>query len=336
MLSLVLTKAQVSPFNKVGIDSLGANYSFLVSGHFYGGSDNKSGYPANTLLGNLDLINKTEADFFICLGDLFKDVQNDRRFYANSLFSKLRMPLFNAVGNHDFTGDIYQKNYGETFFSFEVGNDLHIILDTEKNNGDLNTEQLSLIKKAESLSIKGDLNHLFIYGHRTIWKESFSELNHLFNDNTQSISSSNFETEVLPILSTISKNSTVHFFSGSMGGAAPASFFYYQNEQVNYIVTAIRALKRDAILKVNVVNKNISFETISLCGEELKQLESYNLDYWGKVDGSEGFNWRLLPLYVKTMLTHYMFWLGVLISTLVMFLVLLILKRRKTKVKPSH
>src|SRR5688500_16545784 len=92
--------AQVSPFNHkaVQIDSTGS-YSFIVSGHFYGDGTNKTGYPANTLLANLDHINESDACMLICLGDLFMDIKNEIPNYQMSLFDKLEIPLFNAVGN---------------------------------------------------------------------------------------------------------------------------------------------------------------------------------------------------------------------------------------------
>ena len=106
-----------SPFNgkMVETDSL-PGYSFLVSGHFYGDAGNKSHFPANTLLANLDWVNGTNAKMLVCLGDLFKDIQNDIPNYETALFQKLELPLVNSVGNHDLTGTVYQDNYGETFF----------------------------------------------------------------------------------------------------------------------------------------------------------------------------------------------------------------------------
>src|SRR5688572_17181145 len=66
-------------------DSTG-NYSFIVSGHFYGDGTNQSGFPANTLLAKLDDINQSGACMMICLGDLFKDPANDLPNYQSSLF----------------------------------------------------------------------------------------------------------------------------------------------------------------------------------------------------------------------------------------------------------
>ncbi len=35
----------------------------------------------------------------------------------SSLFDELEIPLFNAVGNHDLSGDFYQINYGATLLN---------------------------------------------------------------------------------------------------------------------------------------------------------------------------------------------------------------------------
>jgi len=303
---------QVSTFNQkeVKIDSSG-NYSFIISGHFYGDGTNKSGYPANTLLANLDWINESDACMLISLGDLFMDIKNDAPKYETSLFQELEIPLFNAVGNHDLTDNFYQINYGTTFFKFQLGKDLHIILDTEMNNGDMKDEQLKMLNDVSIMCEKGDFKNVFVYGHRTIWKESYSELEGLFSDNTQSITITNYKDEVLPVAKIIAANSNLYWFAGSLG-AAPASFFYFQDEQnkITYIATAIRALLRDAVLIVNVKNGVASFETHSLTNQKLEPLPYYNVDFWKSTSAAEPFSYRLIPYYIKLMFTHRYFYYG--------------------------
>ena len=309
---LTLPAQQVSTFNgkPVEVDSTN-NYSFIISGHFYGDGNNKTGYPANSLLANLDKINQSDACMLVCLGDLFMDIKNEIPKYKMSLFDKLRMPLFNAVGNHDLTDNIYQDNFGATFFRFRVGNDYHIILDTEKDNGDINADQLQLLKELEDLALKGTPGNVFVYGHRTVFKDAYAELDGLFETNTQGITTPNFETEVLPVLKNISATMNVYWFAGSLGDA-PASFFHFRDEQHNitYIATAIRALMRDAILWVHVNNGNVTFETASLTGEVLEELEHYNVDFWQSTSASEPFNYRLIPYYFQQTLLSRYFWYG--------------------------
>lgn len=322
-----------SPFNGQSIqaDSSG-NYSFIVSGHFYGDGTNKSHFPANTLLANMDLFNQTDLKMLVCLGDLFKDISNDIPHYEKSFFNRLKIPLINTVGNHDLTGSVYQDNYGETAFMVEFGGDIHLILDTERDNGDIEDEQLDLLKQVLEKSEQGGVNHVFIYTHRTVWKEAYPEMEGLFLDNTQGLTRTNYESEVLPLLKSISAKSQVFWFSGSLG-TAPSSFFYFHDEthQVKIIGTAIRALPRDAVLRVNVSQREVSFETISLTGEELLPLESYNVDFWQNEVGAEPFNWKLIPYYMELILTHRYFWYGVGSSLMAVLSIWFLRKRRRSR-----
>ncbi|MEO9531330.1 MAG: metallophosphoesterase family protein [Crocinitomicaceae bacterium] len=329
-----LANDYISPFNSLEIKKDTTKYHFFVSGHFYGSDKNQSGLPANTILGNLDWINQQEPYMFIHLGDLFKDVNTNIPNYERTLFSKLKSPLVNTVGNHDISGTTYQDNYGETDFSFEVANDLHIILDTEKNNGDLSNEQLGLIKSAQRAGLAYD--NIFIYTHRTIWKDGYSDLNGLFSDNTQSITGNNFSSEVKPLIEDLAKNSNLYWMSGSMG-TAPASFFHYENSGVTFIATAIRELPRDAILEVIVDGSNTSFQTHSLTRQELSSLETYNVEFWQSNLGVEPYNYKLIPYYFEVMLTHRFFWYGVLWTFFGVTVIYLFVRRkkRKSKIKPS-
>lgn len=300
-----------SPFNQLEFNSDSTtSYSFIVTGHFYGNQSNKTGFPCNTLLANLDWINKSNTQAIFCLGDMFGNVATDIENYEQSLFSKLNKPLFNAVGNHDLKDDIYQNHFGKTFYYFENNNDLHIILDTELDNGNIKGEQLDMLKQALDITKTNPINNVFIYAHRTLWAKHFDELNGLFEDNTQSVLGNNFKTDVLPILNQIKQNAKVFWFSGSIGGNAPASFFYFPKNDVTYIGTAIRGLKRDAVLVVEVVNGEVSFKTQSFTNQPLNKLQDYNVGFWKGNEVEDGFNYRLIPLYIKQILLVKYFWYG--------------------------
>jgi hypothetical protein len=304
--------SSTSPFNNrmVQTDSTG-NYSFIISGHFYGDGTNKTGYPANTLLANIDKINQSDACMLVCLGDLFMDVKNDIPKYRTSLFDKLEVPLFNAVGNHDLSGTVYQEHFSATNYMFNIGNDVHVILDTERDNGDIKDDQLQMLQDLADKAAIENYDHVFIYAHRTVWQDAYTELDGLFEDNTQSIAATNFKDEVLPVISKMAKHTKVHWFAGSLGNA-PASFFYFPDEKnkITYIATAIRALPRDAILWVHVNNGEVTFETESLTGQSVEPLEHYNVEYWKATSAAEPFNYRLIPLYIKNILLSRPFWYG--------------------------
>lgn len=321
----------ISSFNNktLEVDSTG-NYSFIISGHFYGDGTNKSGYPANTLLANLDWINESDACMLICLGDLFMDITNDIPKYKTSLFDKLEIPLFNAVGNHDLTGSVYQENYGATFFKFQIGKDIHVILDTELDNGDLKSDQLKMLSEVARQCKSEKINNVFFYAHRTIWKDSYTELEGLFQDNTQSITSVNYKAEVLPIVSRIAAKTNVFWFAGSLGNA-PSSFFYFKDEQnkITYIATAIRALLRDAVLIADIKNGQVSFTTHSFTNQTLEPLEHYDVAFWKKTSAAEPFNYKLIPLYIKNIIFSRAFWYGIGFALVVFGTIWYIRKRRR-------
>ncbi len=306
-----------SPFNGLAIAPDSTNsYTFFVGGHFYGGSADLSGFPAATLLGNLDTINNSDAAFMICLGDLFLDINKEIPTYERILFPQLEMPLFNAVGNHDVSGTLYRENYGDTWMAFNYHQDQFILLDTEEDNGDIEGAQLEFLKQQLNDAIASDRKNIFVFAHRPLWTEAYPEMENVFEGNTQSAVGNNFATTVLPLLEEAQSKANIYWFGGSMGGKAPVSFFYHKVEGTNihYLATAIRNLKRDAILKLKVSNGAVTMEPFSLTGQSLQAVTTYNLNFWtsGKATADEGINYKLIPLWVYNTVTHRYFWYGVL------------------------
>jgi hypothetical protein len=326
------SQVAVSPFNQLLLkdDTLKKEFSFIVTGHLHGSSSNVSGFPASSVLANIDELNNLNADFFISLGDLFLDV-NEYYIsnYRKSFFSKLNMPLFNAVGNHDLSGNLYEKEFGTTWFSFRYKNSLFIFLDTEKNDGSIKGEQAEFFRK-EVAAAKADeqINNIFISTHRPVWAEENPQYNKLFKDNTRTkFGANNFQSEILPLLQNELKGKNIVWFSGSLGGGAPSSFFYDQpdGENIAFINTAIRDLKRDAVLKVHInYQGEVQLVPISLTGQTLLPINEYNLFFWQIINnkGLQEFNWSLIPYKIYLLLTHYYFWIGLCIG--VAFFVILI------------
>jgi len=306
--------------NKIVNVKNSTNYSFIVSGHFYGNKNNLTGYPTNTLLANLDWVNNSKTVMLICLGDLFMDVKNDIPKYKTSLFNKLNIPLFNAVGNHDISSDIYQTNFGATFYSFKINNDIHLFLDTELNDGSIKNKQIELLKSVKNQA-KSNIDNVFIYSHRTIWARNYPQLNNLFTSNTQSKFGNNFKSDILPIIEQINKTTKVTWLSGSLGEAPSSVFNFKSKSGINYVATAIRGLKRDAVLIINSNKGKLSFGLKSFTNQKLNKFETYNTQYWNSNIGkAQPFNFRLLPLYVKQVVFGYHFWFGILTGIILVFI----------------
>jgi hypothetical protein len=325
----------VSPFNKLNVSDTSQIYSFIVSGHFHGASSNISTYPASSLLANIDTLNSLQPSFLMSLGDLFLDVNEiNILHYQKSLFNKLKMPLFNAVGNHDLSGNLYEKVFDPTFFKIIINSELFIVLNTEVNDGSIKGEQLEFLKNTLFPDSLQGIKNIFIFSHRPVWAESIVKYKNLFQGNTRTILGNNNFPEIISLFQPISKSKNVYWISGSMGGG-PSSFFYDRNDSVNitFMQTAIRDLPRDAVLLVTVNNGNILLKGVSLTDEVLKPIEQYNIDYWNKtIPPEQHFNFRLLPYLTIQIISHKDFWIGVFLTVL-SFVVFLYIRRRWKKRK---
>lgn len=327
----------ISPFNKRSIADTSASYSFIVSGHFHGESTNMSTFPASTLLAGIDTLNNIKPIFLMSLGDMFIDVNETYiNHYQKSLFDKLEMPIFNAVGNHDLSNNNYYENvYGKTFFAFTNHSELFIVLNTEINDGRIKDEQLIFLRNSLIAAHSEKFKNIFIFSHRPVWSENNPVYEGLFLGNTRTaLGENNFEDDIKPLLLEFSKEKSIYWMSGSMADA-PASFFYHKELESNitFVQTAIRDLPRDAVLQVNVEDGKITFKGISLTGQTLQPIVSYNIDYWNKnISIEEPFNYRLLPYLTMKMVSHYYFWIG-FTSSIILLLILRFLysiwKKRK-------
>jgi hypothetical protein len=333
----VLSAQIISPFNNksINIESAKKELTFIVSGHFHGSSANQSTFPASTLLSGIDTINKLEPQFLMSLGDLFLDVNDTYiKNYSRSLFNKLQMPLFNAVGNHDLSnGNVYSKLFGETFYSFSINQNLFIVLNTEENDGSIKNTQLGFFKTTLTTA-QEQFENIFIFSHRPVWAENNKRYEGLFAGNTRTeIGSNNFENEIKPLLLPVAKTKSVYWMSGSVAGG-PASFFYDKDPVTGivFMQTAIRDLPRDAVLYVTINDSGVKFKCISLTGQELKEIESYDIAFWSStVAPEERFNYRLIPYLTFQMVRHCYFWFGMLSASLIFLLIFLSRKWKRRK-----
>lgn len=312
--------AQRSPFNGLEVrpaDSTGA-YTILFGGHFHGASTDRSGFPAATLLANLDTINALQVNMVLSTGDLFLNADKDSARYARSLFHELQAPLFNAPGNHDVEGRTYLRSYGPNFMVIDIGEDRVILLDTERDNGDIKGEQLRMLQEQADETKGFHGRDLFIVSHRPIWAEGDKRYSPLFAGNTRGLVESNYRKEVLPLVERIAQRAHVHWVSGSMAGMAPSSVFFQQHTPgITYIQSAIRNEPRDALLLARKQGGRLSWSTISLTGQQLLPAEGYDAAYWEEHTGkAEPFNWRLVPYLIKRTLQRPEFWYGILVAAL--------------------
>ncbi len=316
-------QAQRSPFNGLEVmpaDSTG-HYRILIGGHFHGESTNRSGYPASTLLANIDTINALGANLFLSTGDLFMDPVKDMPRYQRSLFSRLKMPFFNSPGNHDPRSGQVNELPGSKYFP--VVSDQYVIIDTEADDGSLDEAQLDMLQGYLDPRNSFVATRVFIISHRPIWAEDDPQYSSLFEGNTRSLTGTNFKKDVYPLLEKIAEHAHVYWISGSMGGFAPSSIFFQQHaKNITYIQCAIRDETRDALLIADVYPDSVKWSGLSLTGQKLLAPEQYDAAWWREhlKKDKPGFNWRLLPYLIKTTVLRREFWWGVLGGALALML----------------
>lgn len=309
--------AQRSPFTGLQVPPVAddGSYRLVFSGHFHGASNNRSGYPAATLLANIDTLNALAPHALLSTGDLFLNVAADSSRYRRSLFSRLHLPLFNAVGNHDVEDGHYAQRYGPLYGAVELGADRVLWLDTESDNGSIKGDQLRFMR--ESIAAFAG-RRLFLVSHRPVWAEDDPVYSELFAGNTRSMLATNYRSEVLPLLEDLAQRAEVIWVSGSMAGLAPESIFFQRHAPgILFVQSAIRDLPRDAVLVVDAKPDTLLWSTLSLTGRPVPAVETLDADFWrSRMRKKEPFNVRLLPYLARKAVERAEFWYGV-VATLI-------------------
>ncbi len=87
-----------------------------------------------------------------------------------------------------------------------------------------------------------------------------------------------------------------------------------------------------AVLQVQIKNGNIFFKGISLTGQKLEPIETYNIDYWKENTAhEEKFNYRFLPYLAWLTVTHRYFWIGLATGIILLFFLTALIKKWRRK-----
>jgi hypothetical protein len=301
-------------------------YSFLCAGHVYGAPESPSVFPSASFLANIDMINKNNATFFILLGDYLRAANPDyiENFKA-SVCSKVEIPVFNAVGNHDVTNrELYESHFGQTFFDFKHGSELFIVLDGQINNGEIVGEQLEYLKGVLDYANKSEeIKNVFIFSHNLIWSKNDAYLERTVYPHTNSHShyenTDNFKSVVMPEIIRLSQTKKIFVISGDIGVSWSLPLFYHEDEKHNitYVACGLGDTEKDAIIKVDITGGGgeVTFEPISLTGEKLEEINHYGIDYWATYFcEQEGSAQSKLSYKIQRVLTNIYFRLGIAFS----------------------
>lgn len=300
-------------------------YSFLCAGHVYGAPPSPSVFPSASFLANIDMINKNNATFFILLGDNIRAANpvHIENFKA-SLCSKVEIPMFNAVGNHDVGNrELYESHFGRTYFDFRQGSELFIVLDGQINRGEIAGEQLEYLKSALDNATKSkEIKNVFLFSHNLIWSKNDVHLERTVYPHTNSHSNyeniDNFKSVVMPEIIRLSQTKKVFMMSGDIGVSGSLPLFYHEEEKHNitYVACGLGDTEKDAIIKVDITREGeVTFAPISLTDEKLEEINHYGIDYWATYfGGQEGRTHSTLSDKIQRVLTNIYFRLGIVFS----------------------
>jgi len=322
-----------SSFNGINLDldETLKQYSFLAAGHLYGNPSTHSVFPSASLLANIDMINGSGAKFFVSLGDNFR-LTNHFPYYHKAFTSKLTLPLFNAIGNHDVTDRrMYEARFGKSYYHFAFNNALFVFLDSEVNGGNIMNGQLEFFRKTirEALKQK-EIQHVFIFCHRLIWAVGRADYQIVTEHTNNSYPDNNFASTIEPVLVELSKHKEVYLVAGDIGVSWSLPLFYQKDapHNITYVAVGIGDAARDTILRITVVkSEGVLISPISLTGRALSPIETYGLDYWRRHFEVADTDLTVLKTYwnkLCRMLWHPYFWVGFVISLPVVTIIVLL------------
>lgn len=241
------------------------SYSFFVAGHASGtpGVNNpglhppfKKHFPYLNNYPNLQL--------GILTGDIVRafpfPTEKDWEEVDNDI-SKLNIPVYYAVGNHDMENrEVFEDRYGSTYFHFLYENDLFIIIDPNLDNWNISESQLSYVKTVLDTT---RASNIYVFCHQVLWVEYGNDFDYIkWNSDEGRASEINFWGELIPLFVKINK--PVYFFAGDVGAAPYASQLSYDKAgKFTFISSGMGNLTNENYLIVNVdADKSLKYNVI--------------------------------------------------------------------------
>lgn len=128
--------------------------------------DNRNGY--DTFSQILGQINEKNPLFVIDNGDLVYGGEPNKYRLFNQMVSKLRVPLYTTLGNHDIRENgrpTYTMLFGPPYYSFDYGNDHFAFLDSSRGWVEKQTIPEEQYKWLESDLQKASGKRIFVISH---------------------------------------------------------------------------------------------------------------------------------------------------------------------------
>ena len=159
-------------------------------------------------------------------------------------------------------------------------------------------QQKYILENIKTLYEMKEIKNVFFLMHQTLWaihNKPVAKIDPWTNGGPHHPDCNSFEEKVFPEILKLAQAKQVFLISGDIGckdyklGRVPIDsfpLFYHFDEttKIKYIGSGICEHENDNILKVFINEKSdVHIEAISLSGNNLKDIEEYNIAYWSEV-----------------------------------------------------
>lgn len=231
------------------------NYSFFVAGHTYGSPSRKLPGLHPPFVTEFDTIKAfPNMSFGVLTGDIVYYSRDTFWDQVDQELNDFNLPTYFATGNHDEGHKaVYKNRYGRTFYTFEHGQDLFLVLNPGLGGWNIWNDQLSFLKS--QLEHTTQYKHIFVFAHHVLWSDPLDK-NSLLKPNSYDgrAPTINFWTEVMPLFYATQR--PVYIFAGDVGANYRSTKFSLNHHQnVHFLASGMGNLQKDNYLLVEV-NKN--------------------------------------------------------------------------------
>jgi hypothetical protein len=168
-------REKVNPVTHLKLNNDPADFQFAIV------SDRTGGHRARVFSKAIDQLNLLQPEFVVCVGDLIEGYTENKDRIGREwrefqgYISRLQMPFFYVVGNHDIANKVqeqfWKEKFGRSYYEFLYRDVLFLALNSEdppgKDLGKISDTQLTWLKKVLEDNKRARWTLVFL--HKPMW-----------------------------------------------------------------------------------------------------------------------------------------------------------------------
>ncbi len=263
----------------------GDAWSFLLGGHLYGDPAGQDALAATLAEASARLAAGGD-DFLFTAGDTFR--ASAEPWFSATLagLAALRMPVFNAPGNHDVANRAeYERRFGPAWGAFVHRGCLFVQVDTEAPPWEIGGEQLAGLRATLRLAAeRDDVRAVFCVGHKLVFSHRRRYFSLLLGANAHDglVGPNRFVADVLPHLAVVARKKPVFWCAGDIGIGRSLPLFVDHDETsgVTFVAVGLGGRPQDLLVRVRLAGGRVDLEPVGLGSEAPAPLADYGLAAW--------------------------------------------------------